>query len=96
MNNRLEMGKWNVLCDVCGFKFKNTDLKDRWDGKKVCEKDFETRHTMDLYKARTESVGVPWTRKESTDTFVNVSYVASNVGTQDNTVPAGTFNSNTI
>ena len=96
MKTRLELGNWNVVCDVCGFRFKNTELRDRWDGKKVCSKDFETRHTMDLYKARTENPGVPWTRKEPTDTFVTVTYAASNVGTQDNTIPSGTFNSTTL
>lgn len=96
MQNKLELGTWNVICDVCGFKYKANQLQKRWDGLMVCEKDYEQRHPMDLYKAPTENQGVPWTSPEGTDTYVDVNYVASNVGQQANTIPSGTFNTNTL
>lgn len=96
MKNRLELGTWNAVCDVCGFKFKANELKKRWDGLMTCDKDFETRHPSDLFKAREEKTGVPWTRREPTDTFVTVNTVGAGVGTQDSTIPSGTFSSSTL
>jgi hypothetical protein len=96
MNNRLELGTWNAICDVCGFKKKANELKKRWDGLMVCPEDFETRHMSDLYKAPVENQGIPWSRPQGTDNFVTVNTVAANVGKQDNNIPAGTFNSNTL
>ena len=46
----LKIGDYNAYCDVCGFKFKASELKDRWDGYKVCEKDYEPRHPQDFVR----------------------------------------------
>ena len=85
-------GTWNIICDVCGFRFKANEIKHRWDGLVVCKEDYEERHPMDLFKAREEKTGVPFTRPEPTDQFVTVNYVADTVGVQDDTIPAGTNN----
>lgn len=45
-------GDYNAICDGCGFKFKASMLKKRWDGYMVCEKDWEPRHPQDLVEAR--------------------------------------------
>lgn len=66
-----EPGKWSAICDVCGFSFKSNELRDRWDGLKVCQKDWEPRHPQDLIRARTERITPPWTRPEVEDTFEN-------------------------
>lgn len=65
------IGDWNAICDVCGFEYKASKLRKRWDGLMVCKEDWETRHPQDLYRfpEGTESV-VPWTRPEPSDTFV--------------------------
>lgn len=52
----LKLGDNNVLCDVCGFKFKASQVKERWDGLIVCSKDFETRHSLDFIRPKTEKV----------------------------------------
>ena len=31
-------------CDVCGFTYYRRQLKRRWDGLLVCEKDYEEKH----------------------------------------------------
>jgi hypothetical protein len=82
-------GDWNTVCDVCGFKYKASQLKDRWDGLKVCKEDWEVRHPSDYYKFPTgaESV-VPWTRPEPSTESVAVTYTGST--TTD--VPDGTNN----
>jgi hypothetical protein len=65
-------GRWSAICDVCGFKFKSDEILDRWDGLKVCKKDWETRHPQDFVRGRSEKVTPPWTRPEPEDTFLNV------------------------
>lgn len=61
----------NAICDVCGFKFKNYQLKKRWDGYMVCKDDYEMRHPMDFYTTRNDVHQLPWTRPEGKDVFIN-------------------------
>ena len=48
------LGDFKSTCDVCGFDFKGSKLRKRWDGAMVCSKDFELRHPQDLIKIRGE------------------------------------------
>lgn len=57
-------GEWKAVCDVCGFYFKNTQLKKRWDGLMVCEQDWEQRHPQDLIRPLPDSPALPWTRPD--------------------------------
>ena len=83
---------WTATCDVCGFDFRNDQLKDRWDGLKVCSKDWESRHPLDFIKTRKEfSQVLPWTRPGPADLYTNVEYI--DTGNDD--IPDGTFNQGT-
>lgn len=55
----------NAICDVCGFKFKASMLRKRWDGFMVCKHDYELRHPMDFYTTRNDAHLLPWTRPDS-------------------------------
>jgi len=48
------LGDSNAICDVCGFKFKHSQLRKRWDGAMVCRADWEPRHPQDSIKIRPE------------------------------------------
>lgn len=72
MNNIFLSGDWNVICDSCGRKYKASQLRKRWDGLMVCEKDWETRHPQDLIQVQQEKITVDWARPEATDTFLQV------------------------
>ncbi len=85
-------GTWNVICDVCGFRYKANEIKHRWDGLVVCPQDWEERHPMDLFQAREEKTGVPFTRPEPVDQFTTVNYISTSVGVQDTVgIPDSTF-----
>lgn len=56
--------EYNAICDVCGFKFKASQLRKRWDGFMVCSADFEHRHPMDFYRVRDDNHPLPWVRPE--------------------------------
>jgi hypothetical protein len=62
---------WNVVCAVCGFKHKASQTKERWDGQRVCEKDFETRHPLDLIRAvPREETKLPFSRPPPTPIYL--------------------------
>lgn len=75
MRNYYVAGDWNAICDVCGFEFKASMLKKRWDGVMVCDKDYETRHPQDFLRVAKEEIAPPWTRPEPEDVFITVPYI---------------------
>ena len=58
----LALGDWNATCDMCGKKFKASMLRDRWDGAKVCQRDWEPRHPQDFARGVPDGQAVPWSR----------------------------------
>lgn len=64
MRNYYKSGDWNAICDRCGFKFKASQLKEDWQGFRVCKDDFEMRHPQDFIRARVDKIYVPWVRGE--------------------------------
>ena len=87
-------GEWSAICDTCGWKFKSSELRETWDHRMVCKDDWEPRHPSDYLRGRADKTQVPYVSPESTDTFISVTYAASTVGVQENTIPTGTFNNN--
>ena len=69
---RYDRGDWSVLCDVCGRKLKASDLRQRWDGLKVCEQDFEPRQPQDFVRGVADYQAPPWTRSEPANNFIDV------------------------
>lgn len=69
---RFVKGDWNAICDVCGWKFKASQLHKRWDGLMVCKADWEARHPQDFLRSIPDDQSVPWTRPEQEDQFVPI------------------------
>ena len=63
-------GDWNAICDVCGFKYKASVLRTRWDGLMVCSGDWETRHPQDFVRGSNDEQVPPWTRPEQDNVFI--------------------------
>lgn len=89
MQNYYKPGCWNVICTVCGSKFKSDEIKKRWDGALVCKDDWEPRHILDFIRPVTERAGVPFSNPEPTDVFVGTTcpyptqYAMADIGTAD-------------
>jgi len=67
--------KWTATCAVCGFEFVSTEIQKRWDGLRVCLRDYEKRHPLDSIKPRLENSQIlPWTRPEPTPVYIGPSY----------------------
>lgn len=67
MRSYLRLGDWNAICDVCGFKFKASQMKKRWDGLMVCETDWESRNPLDFMRVYPDHSNVPWARPDIPD-----------------------------
>lgn len=72
MNDNFILGDSNAICDVCGFKYKQSQLRKRWDGAMTCDADWESRHPQDMIKARPERNNVKDARPEPTHRFLAV------------------------
>ena len=73
-------GQWLVICEACGRKYKNTELRQRWDGFMVCEDDWEPRQPQDFVRGVADYQAPPFTRPEQGDVFVPVTYIYDNDG----------------
>mgnify|MGYP003659076595 CR=1 FL=1 len=81
MQNRLDLGNWNAICDSCGRKFKASQLLRRWDGLMVCKEDYEVRHPQNFLRVQKERISVPWVRPQpEVDTFVNYCNIFNSQG----------------
>lgn len=73
-------GQWHAHCDVCGFKHHSGDMRQRWDGLMVCEKDWEPDHPQKYIRVPSDTQSVPWVREQSDDLFLKFCSVITNQG----------------
>ena len=73
-NNYYKPGCWNVICDVCGWKFKSDEVRERWDNLIVCKQDWETDHPQKYIRSRSDPKPVPFVRNEPEPIEIVVPY----------------------
>lgn len=71
---RYDKGDWIADCDVCGRKFKASQLQKRWDGLMCCRHDWEIRQPQDFVRGVADTQIAPWTRPEPADQFIPIGY----------------------
>ena len=59
-----ELGKWNAICDRCGGKFKNTQLRREWTGLRVCKECYDPYPPQYRVRAKKDNQNVPWQRPD--------------------------------
>jgi len=80
-----------AVCDVCGVEFRQSQLKETWDNKVVCKKDYESRHPQDFVRAKDESPQAKGiVRSEPADEFVSDTPSWDRTDNH-HTVPTGNF-----
>lgn len=58
------------ICDECGFKYRMSELRKRWDGMMVCKDDWEPRHPQEFVRGKADRIKYPGPiRPEAADTF---------------------------
>lgn len=69
-------GAWNVICDSCGFKKKNFEVRKRWDGLIVCaDTCWETDHPQKYIKVKEGPIAPPFVRPDPVPSYLDVCYV---------------------
>ena len=71
---RYDRGDWNAICDACGRKLKASALRQRWDGLKVCDLDWEPRQPQDFVRGVADYQAPPFTRPEQQNQFIAIHY----------------------
>lgn len=79
-NSYFKSGEWNVICDVCGFKFKSGQIRKRWDNLMVCSRDWEMDHPQKYIRVRETGQAVPFIRDDTPPVFLPVCYVYASAG----------------
>ena len=64
-------GRWQSICDRCGFKYHSDKLQKEWTGLMVCGGCYETRNPQDFLRVVPERIVPPWVRDEAVDSFAN-------------------------
>lgn len=75
-----QRGSWNMICQVCGFKYKNTDMKLRWDNIWCCPEDWEVRQPQDFVRGIKDQMSVPYAVPEPPDHFIGDQYLQDSSG----------------
>jgi len=57
-------GDYKMQCDVCGFDYRASQMRKRFDGLWVCSKDWEPRHPQERLRARRDKMSVPVARPD--------------------------------
>jgi hypothetical protein len=55
-------GDWKAVCDLCGLDYMASELLEDYLGRRVCRKDFETRHPQEFVRPKIEKITPEWTR----------------------------------
>ena len=74
---RYDKGDWIADCDVCGRKYKASQLTQRWDGLMCCDDDWEIRQPQDFVRGVADTQIAPWLRPEPANQFIPISYSMS-------------------
>jgi hypothetical protein len=77
MADNFVLGDSKAVCDCCGFDFKQSQLRKRWDGAMVCAADWELRHPQDSLKARAERNNVKNPRPAPEPRFLEVNEITA-------------------
>ncbi len=59
-----------MICDRCGFKYWNYELRMEWTGLMVCSADWDPRHPQDFVRGVPDHQAVAIARPEPADVFI--------------------------
>jgi hypothetical protein len=71
------------ICTVCGFKYRRSDMRLRWDNVWACPEDWETRQPQDYVKSIPDVIVVYPQLPPPTDEFIEVCSLTGRQGIAD-------------
>ena len=61
-----------AICDRCGFRAKYVEIREEWNGSRVCRECFETKHPqLEAPKVRADAEALRNARPDVTETPVS-------------------------
>lgn len=74
-------GKWNAICDRCGFEYKSDQLRKEWNNLRTCSGPgtndcWEIRQPQEFVRGKPDRQAPPWTRPEQPDVFLQPNQVS--------------------
>lgn len=63
-------GDYNVICDLCGQKYKASECKLQWNNYLACPDCFEIRNPQDFVKGVRDNMQVPLARPDQSVNFI--------------------------
>jgi len=69
----LRLGDYNVICDQCGWKFKNNlhGIRTQWNKLRVCPQCYEERNPQDFVTGVRDDMHVPIPRPDVEPRFLS-------------------------
>lgn len=58
------IGDYNVICDICGLKFKASECQMQWNNLYVCKTCYEERQPQDFVRGLSDDMRVPIARPD--------------------------------
>lgn len=72
--------EYRAICDSCGLKVWNWELRLRWDGLWCCSDDWEVRHPLDFYRTRNDTHKLPFIRSDGNVADPQLTWTAGTTG----------------
>lgn len=66
-------GTYNIVCDICGFKYKARQLQKTWDGYWSCPKCYDPRNPQDFVRGVKETAKPDKTRPDN-EVFIDTGF----------------------
>ena len=63
-------GDYNVICDICGFKYKASETRLQWNNLLACSTCYEERHPQDFVRGIRDDQRVPIPRPDTEPVFI--------------------------
>lgn len=74
----LAIGDYNAICDICGAKYKASELIENYNHLMVCSKDYEEQHPADFVRPLITEALPPWTRSNTGYSSDAITEITSN------------------
>ncbi|MEO1503120.1 MAG: hypothetical protein AAFU68_02725 [Pseudomonadota bacterium] len=66
---KFKKGQWKATCQRCGFHFHSGEMRQEWNGLRVCKYCYDPRQSQDFVRGRAENEAPPWVAAEPTPEF---------------------------
>ncbi len=76
MRNGYKAGDWLFSCQICGFTRYASEIRQQWDGLRVCQNCYSPRHPQEFVRGKRDDQTVPYANPPGTPHFLEVNEVS--------------------